>query len=461
MHQSVFSLSATVTLRECNSTFRLTIVYEPSQSNTKRAFLQEIASLKPPPGIRWLVLGDFNLIRQAADKNNSNINPTLMAHFQSTLNSCELKEIHLQNRKFTWSNERLRPTLVRLDRVFCNTGWDTLFENHVLQALSSSISDHCPLLLSNTSGPGRPKTFRFESFWTKMPGFLETLPLSPHVSFAPLNTANIVLIPKKEGADRVQDYRPISLIHGLGKWIAKTLALQVAPFLDNLVSQAQSAFIKMRSIHDNFLFVRNLVRRLHCSRTPTLFLKLDIAKAFDSVRWDYLLDLLQKRGFPLRWTNWIVALLNSASSRVLLNGIPGKVITHGRGLRQGDPLSPFLFILAIDPIQRLLEVATDTGALARMQDRFARLKTSIYADDAAIFINPSASEIHITSQILSNFGMVSGLHTNFLKSKVLPISCDHLDLNSVLQDFPAIRSTFPIKYLGLPLTYKRLHRVDY
>lgn len=157
----------------------------------------------------------------------------------------------------------------------------------------------------------------------------------------------------------------------------------------------------------------------------------------------------------------MAALLRPASSRVLLNGTPGKAITHGRGLRQGDPLSPFLFILAIDPIQGLLEAASDAGYLAPTRDRFARLRTSIYADDAAIFINPSTSEIHITTHIILNFGNATGLHTNFQKSTVLPISCDHLDLDMVLQDCPAIRSTFPIKYLRLPLTHRRLRKVDF
>lgn len=90
--------------------------------------------------------------------------------------------------------------------------------------------------------------------------------------------------PLLEGANKVQDYRPISLIHGIGKWIAKTLALRLASYLHSLVSRAQSAFIKTKSIHDNFLYVRNLIRRFHRSKTPSLFLKLDIAKAFNSVR---------------------------------------------------------------------------------------------------------------------------------------------------------------------------------
>ena len=118
-----------------------------------------------------------------------------------------------------------------------------------------------------------------------------------------LNKATIVLIPKKEGVDTIQGYRPISLIHAFAKIITKVLALRLAPFMNALTSQCQSAFIKGRSIHDNFMFVRNFTRRLHRNRSPALLLKLDISKAFDSVRWDYLLTLLQKRGFPLRWTS--------------------------------------------------------------------------------------------------------------------------------------------------------------
>ena len=113
-----------------------------------------------------------------------------------------------------------------------------------------------------------------------------------------LNKANIVLIPKKDGADLVTDYRPISLIHSFAKIISKILALRLAPKMHELISPCQSAFIKGRSIHDNFLYVRNIARRFHRNGTPSLLVKLDISKAFDSVRWDYLLSLMQHRGFP-------------------------------------------------------------------------------------------------------------------------------------------------------------------
>jgi len=98
-----------------------------------------------------------------------------MRQFRDTLDECGLEEISLQNRKFTWSNERTNPTLAKVDHVFCNAEWDTAFGTHVLHALSTSLSDHCPILLSNQSGPRRPRSFKFENFWTKLPGFRETV----------------------------------------------------------------------------------------------------------------------------------------------------------------------------------------------------------------------------------------------------------------------------------------------
>ena len=132
----------------------------------------------------------------------------------------------------------------------------------------------------------------------------------------------MVLLPKKDGAEGISDYRPISLIHAIAKIIAKVLSLRLAPHMDALISNAQSAFIKKRSIHDNFMYVRNFARCLHKRKTPALLFKLDIRKAFDSVKWEFILDLLQRRGFPSKFRDWIAALLCSSSSRFLLNGCP-------------------------------------------------------------------------------------------------------------------------------------------
>jgi hypothetical protein len=116
-----------------------------------------------------------------------------------------------------------------------------------------------------------------------------------------LNSANIALLPKKDGAEEVGDFRPISLIHAIAKIILEILALRLSPFMNELLSNAQSAFIKKRSIHDNFLYVKNLATRFNKAKTPALLFKLDIRKAFDSVSWEFILDLLRRRGFLHRF----------------------------------------------------------------------------------------------------------------------------------------------------------------
>lgn len=93
-------------------------------------------------------------------------------------------------------------------------------------------------------------------------------------------------------------------------------------------------------------------------KKPLLFPTLDFAEAFDSIHWDYLLEALTAFGFSSRWCDLIAIILGSSSSRVFLNGLPGRKIFHRKGLRQGNPLAPMLFILAQEPLQRLFSLAT-------------------------------------------------------------------------------------------------------
>ena len=251
--------------------------------------------------------------------------------------------------------------------------------------------------------------------------------------FKQLNSAHMILIPKKMDALSLADYRPISLTHSVAKLVSKLLANRLAPYLNQIVSRAQSAFIKKRSIHDNFLYTQNMIRELTRAKIPALFLKLDIAKAFDTVRWDYLLELLSAMGFGARWCSWISILLSTASTSVFLNGSRGKWFKYHTGLRQGDPLSPLLFILAMEPLQLLIQKAVTDGGLQNMNVRNARLRLSLYADDAAMFLKPTREEVTKVQEILAAFGTASGLVVNTAKSAVYPICCGDIDLNEVLE----------------------------
>jgi hypothetical protein len=199
---------------------------------------------------------------------------------------------------------------------------------------------------------------------------------------------------------------------------------------------------------------------LHRNKKPALFIKLDISKAFDSIEWSFLLEILRALGFSTKWRDWISTILGTSSSKILINGCPSQNIKHARGLRQGDPLSPMLFILAIDPLQRIIEKAAEQGILQPVLPRAARLRCSLYADDAALFANPSAGELMSLQKILQFFGTCSGLRIDMSKTEIFPIRLQSEVVPTLIQCFPGKISSFPGKYLGLPLHTRKLRKVE-
>jgi hypothetical protein len=205
----------------------------------------------------------------------------------------------------------------------------------------------------------------FQSCWnTVKPEMLAAIHAFTHLQtgeFDALNEATLILIPKKADAQEPKNNRPISLICFFAKLISKMLAKRLQPKMETLVNPAQSVFIKGRVIHDNFNYVQGLARSYYVRKTPALLLKLDIEKAFDAVSWDFLLEVLEAKGFEQKWRNWISAILATASTRVLVIGELSDKIWYRCGLRQGDPLSPMLFVLVMDVLPALLHVADREG----------------------------------------------------------------------------------------------------
>jgi hypothetical protein len=153
----------------------LTGVYGPQGDDEKMLFLQELRNIRALCNGPWLVAGGFNLIYQAADKNNANLDRAMMGRFRRFLDDSDLLEIPLLGRKYTWSNERRSPTLVRLDRAFCCDGWNGIFPDAVLQSTAAGVSDHCPLLLGLNAANKGKRRFHFESFWMKVPGLFDAV----------------------------------------------------------------------------------------------------------------------------------------------------------------------------------------------------------------------------------------------------------------------------------------------
>lgn len=213
---------------------------------------------------------------------------------------------------------------------------------------------------NQASGPdGIPNEF-MQCHWTDIKGEVVRLVqdfFDERLDLVSINRANIILVPKKETPQTVHDYRPISVINAVPKLISKLMANRLRRVLPDLISPRQTAFIKDRQITENFNATREVLQHLHKANRQAIFAKLDFKKAFDSVSWAFLESVLKARGFHPKWIRWTMHILATASSRVVINGKPSDYFRHRRGLHQGDPLSPMLFNLASDVLQRMIAAA--------------------------------------------------------------------------------------------------------
>ncbi|GJU89969.1 RNA-directed DNA polymerase, eukaryota [Tanacetum coccineum] len=183
------------------------------------------------------------------------------------------------------------------------------------------------------------------------------------------NSSFIALILKVLDAKHLNDFHPISLIGCQYKIIGKILANRLSLVINDIISLEQSTFIKGRQITDGPLILNEIISWCKYIKEQALMFKVDFQKAFDSVRWDHLDDILGKIGFGEKWRGWIRDCLTSSKASILVNGSPTDEFLFLRGLRQGDPLSPFLFILVMDSLQVFFQ---------RLIDRVNVHKSCIY-----------------------------------------------------------------------------------
>lgn len=187
-----------------------------------------------------------------------------------------------------------------------------------------------------------------------------------------------------------------------------------------------------------------------------MVIKLDFRKAFDSISWSSLTSILQARGFPPIFCAWVQNILHTGKTAILPNGTPGSWIQCRAGLRQGDPFSPYLFIIVADVLQRLITQAFRQNELCHPLRSNEPPVTLQYADDTLIIAAASVAATTILKNTLHDFALATGLVINLQKTSLLTIATDDPTQNNIAATIGCNLSSFPLIYLGLPLSPLKL-----
>ena len=273
-----------------------------------------------------------------------------------------------------------------------------------------------------------------------------------------LNSTFIVLVPKKGGVEDIKDFRPINLVNSLYKLIAKVLANRLKRVMSKLVNIAQNAFVAGRQILDASLIANEVIDSIAKKKDKGILYKLDIEKAYDTLNWNFLPSSLQKMGFGERWIEWIKWCITTVSFSVIVNGSPVGYFKSTRGLRQGDPLSPYLFVLGMEVFSILIDQTANGGFLSGFNligrtGEEVQVTHLLFADDTLVFCKDSREQLVYLNWILMWFKALFGLKINLSKSALLPVG-SVVNLESLALELGCKVGCLPTTFLGLPLGAK-------
>jgi hypothetical protein len=224
--------------------------------------------------------------------------------------------------------------------------------------------------------------------------------------------------------------------------------------MHKIISGVQTAFVKGRQILDGVLIANEVIEEARRLKREVIFLKVDFEKAYDSVDWDFLEFVMSKMNFPSKLRKWIRESLSSAMISVLINGSPTKEFKMERGLRQGDPLSPFLFLMVAEGFNCLMSKAVmDKEFLGYGvgSDEELTISHLQFADDTLVIGKRRWSNIFTLKANLQLFELISGLKVNFYKSELIGINIEESWLKDAASALNCKVGSLPFNYLGLPI----------
>jgi hypothetical protein len=307
-------------------------------------------------------------------------------------------------------------------------------------------------------GPDGLHSIFYKRFWEMLGDHLikEVLEAIDNISVPEgWNNTTIVLIPKIDNPEKVTQFRPISLCNVVYKVISKMLSNRLKLYLPDIISDHQSAFVPGRLITDNILVAYESIHAMKRKKGKKglCAVKLDMHKAYDRVEWAYLEKIMLKLGFARRWVNIVMACVSSVKYNVRFNSMETEAFTPSRGLRQGDPLSPYLFLLVAQGLSSMLKGAELRGEIdgVRVCRDAPMVSHLLFADDSLILMNADRKNALKLKDILDRYCASSGQKLSESKSSI------YFSPNTIVEERAEVCQILNImteslndKYLGLP-----------
>ena len=271
------------------------------------------------------------------------------------------------------------------------------------------------------------------------------------------NETTVVLIPELQNPERLKDLRPISLCNVVYKIAFKVLSIRLKVILPEVISLNQSAFVPGRLITDNILLAYELTHYLQTKKSGSdgyAAVKLDMSKAYDRVEWSFLEKMLLKLGFHDNWVQVIMKCVSTVTYRIKVNGELSDEIIPNRGLRQGDPLSPYLFLICAEAFSCLLGAAEGNGELSGVKicQHVPSINHLLFADDSLLLLKVDEWSATHLQNILSLYEDCSGQTINKDKSSVMfSKNTKSFEKNQFMASLGITTVAQNEKYLGLPM----------
>nr|XP_011468563.1 PREDICTED: uncharacterized protein LOC105352685 [Fragaria vesca subsp. vesca] len=474
--------------------------------------LKDLCDLNSLP---WVVIGDFNEILNSGEKMDGPMRPKCqMRGFREALGYGDLLDLGFMGPATTWWNSE---TKLRLDRAVCTPSWCDICGHARVQHLPPSDSDHLPILLraNFVMIPKRPRLHRFkvEAHWLQhgecdnvvKEAWMTDVTGSPcirrklsedneqsrmftveDVDMEAMNSTFATIEPcvtremneqlcssysqdeirsalfqmyptKSSGPDGMP---PLFFQHywdTIGEDVTvAVIANRLKLLLPEVISPYQSAFVPGRLIIDNILVANELAHFVHNKKGGEegyMALKLNLSKAYNIMEWFFLRKVLERFGFAAVWIEMVMQCVSSVRYSFLVRGKPRGFVIPNCGLRQGDPLSPYLFLLGVESFSTLLQRTQQLGWLLGLEicAKAPQVNHHLFADDSMLYANASLDDCYHIQDVIETYGRASGQLVNFEKSSiVLSNNVSEFMQEEIYSLLGMEVVTSHEKYLGLP-----------